>query len=32
MPAEIHLIKSIPRLPNFKPDLVALASADAALP
>ncbi|HEX4365561.1 MAG TPA: AMP-binding protein [Rhodopila sp.] len=31
MPAEIHLIKSIPRLPNFKPDLVALASADAAL-
>ncbi|HEX3991371.1 MAG TPA: hypothetical protein VHX39_09390, partial [Acetobacteraceae bacterium] len=31
MPAEIHLIKSNPRLPNFKPDLVALASADAAL-
>jgi acyl-coenzyme A synthetase/AMP-(fatty) acid ligase len=25
MPGEIHLVDSIPRLPNFKPDLVALA-------
>ncbi len=29
MPAEIHLIDSIPRLPNFKPDLTALARRDA---
>jgi acyl-coenzyme A synthetase/AMP-(fatty) acid ligase len=28
MPAEIHLRDSIPRLPNFKPDLVALARDD----
>jgi acyl-coenzyme A synthetase/AMP-(fatty) acid ligase len=25
MPADIHLIDCIPRLPNFKPDLIALA-------
>jgi acyl-coenzyme A synthetase/AMP-(fatty) acid ligase len=25
MPADIHLIERIPRLPNFKPDLIALA-------
>jgi acyl-coenzyme A synthetase/AMP-(fatty) acid ligase len=25
MPADIHLIDRIPRLPNFKPDLIALA-------
>jgi acyl-coenzyme A synthetase/AMP-(fatty) acid ligase len=28
MPAEIHLRNSIPRLPSFKPDLVALARDD----
>jgi non-ribosomal peptide synthetase component F len=28
MPAHIHLIERIPRLPNFKPDLVALARGD----
>jgi acyl-coenzyme A synthetase/AMP-(fatty) acid ligase len=32
MPAEIHLTERIPRLPNFKPDLVALARADAVHP
>ena len=30
MPGEIHLLDSIPRLPNFKPDLVALARHDDA--
>jgi hypothetical protein len=30
MPGEIHLVDSIPRLPNFKPDLVALARRDDA--
>lgn len=32
MPAEIHLIDRIPRLPNFKPDLVALAGGGTAAP
>jgi acyl-coenzyme A synthetase/AMP-(fatty) acid ligase len=31
MPAEIHFIPGIPRLPNFKPDLVALACDDVAV-
>jgi acyl-CoA synthetase (AMP-forming)/AMP-acid ligase II len=30
MPAEVHIIASIPRLPNFKPDLVALARGGGA--
>lgn len=30
MPGEIHLVDSIPRLPNFKPDLVALARRNDA--
>jgi acyl-coenzyme A synthetase/AMP-(fatty) acid ligase len=29
MPGEIHLVDSIPRLPNFKPDLIALTRRDA---
>ncbi|MFO1024587.1 MAG: AMP-binding protein [Acetobacteraceae bacterium] len=30
MPADIHVISRLPRLPNFKPDLVALAQGAAA--
>ena len=32
MPAEIHLRDSIPRLPNFKPDLTALALDGVTVP
>jgi acyl-coenzyme A synthetase/AMP-(fatty) acid ligase len=32
LPAEIHLVDNIPRLPNFKPDLVALARRETGAP
>ncbi|MEJ0019575.1 MAG: AMP-binding protein [Acetobacteraceae bacterium] len=32
MPGEIHLLDSIPRLPNFKPDLLALTRREAPDP